>query len=45
LPRMMRRKLFSSSAARREVATSVSGAIGADSTMRVTRLAVTDVTE
>src|SRR5208283_1665228 len=44
LPRMTRRKLFSSSAARRAVATRVWGAIIADSTMGVALLAVTDVT-
>src|SRR5450755_1814823 len=38
LPRMTRRKLFSSSAARRAVATRVSGAIELDSTMRARRL-------
>src|ERR1700723_2332455 len=44
LPRMTRRRLLSSSAARREVATRVSGAIAGDSTMLVAPLAVTNVT-
>src|ERR1700687_728650 len=43
LPRMTRRRLASSSPARRAVAISVSGAIGADSTMRAAVAAVTAV--
>src|ERR1700687_48726 len=43
LPRMTVRRLFSSSAARREVATRASGAIRGDFTMRVAEVAVTNV--
>ena len=43
LPRITRRRLFSSSAARREVATIVSGAIRGDSTMALPEWPVTGV--